>query len=85
MLSHGVIEVILVTIVNTDPCPFVGKASGKNCACVAATVAAHQFLAIKLAAVAMVRMIHIMCVTQLFYKGLVALASDYREILDCIK
>ena len=74
-----------MTIVNTDPCPFVGKASGKNCACSAATVAALQFLAIKLAAAPMVRMIHIMCVTQLFYKGLVALASDNREILDCIK
>ena len=45
---------------------FVGtKASGKNCACAAVSVAALLFLAIKLAA-AIVRIMRIVCVRQIF-------------------
>ena len=42
------------------------KASGKNCACAAVSVAALLFLAIKLVAAIVVRIMRIVCVRQIF-------------------
>ena len=84
LLSHGLRE---VPIVNTaDPWAFVDcKASGKVCACAAASVAALRFRAIKLpgAPIYCEDNAYTYCKVGQLFKGFQG--SDNLEISDCVK